>query len=157
MPHGHCYLWQTPLVWLHVTSDALIAFSYFSIPAMLLFFVRKRGDVPFSGVFALFGAFIVLCGTGHLMDIWTLWHPAYWVSGVERAITGLVSFYTALRLVELLPQFLALKTPKQLELVNQELERQIVERERAQATLRQIVAGTASVTGEKFFQPWSAI
>ncbi|MCD8489588.1 MAG: ATP-binding protein [Desertifilum sp.] len=151
MPHGHCYLWQTPLVWLHVTSDALIAFSYFSIPAMLLFFIRKRGDIPFSNVFAMFGAFIVLCGTGHLMDIWTLWHPAYWLSGVERAITGLVSFYTALRLVELLPQFLALKTPKQLELVNQELERQIVERERAQATLRQIVAGTASVTGEKFF------
>ncbi|MBF2026437.1 MAG: diguanylate cyclase, partial [Oscillatoriales cyanobacterium C42_A2020_001] len=60
IPHGHCYLWQTPLVWLHLTSDAFIAIAYFSIPAMLIYFVRKRSDVPFSKVFILFGAFIVL-------------------------------------------------------------------------------------------------
>lgn len=135
IPHGHCYLWQTPLVWLHVISDALIAIAYFSIPAMLVYFVRKREDIPFSKVFLLFGAFIVLCGTGHLLDIWTLWHPAYWVSGVERAITALVSCYTALQLVELLPQFLSLKSPKQLELVNQELQQQIAQRKQAEAML----------------------
>ncbi|WP_421657785.1 ATP-binding protein [Leptothermofonsia sp. ETS-13] len=135
IPHGHCYLWQTPLVWLHVVSDALIAIAYFSIPAMLVYFVRRREDIPFSNVFMLFGAFILLCGTGHLLDIWTLWHPAYWVSGAERALTALVSCYTALRLVELLPQFLALKSPMQLELVNQELEQQIIERKRAEALL----------------------
>ncbi|EKQ70001.1 signal transduction histidine kinase [Leptolyngbyaceae cyanobacterium JSC-12] len=135
MPHGHCYLWQTPLVWLHLISDALIAIAYFSIPAMLIYFVRKREDVPFSRVFALFGAFIVLCGIGHLLDIWTLWHPAYWVSGVERAITALVSCYTALKLAELLPQFLSLKSPKQLEQLNQELEKEIVRRKQAEALL----------------------
>jgi signal transduction histidine kinase/DNA-binding response OmpR family regulator len=151
IPHGHCYLWQTPLVWLHVMSDALVAIAYYSIPAMLIYFVRKREDIPFTNVFVLFGAFIVLCGTGHLLDIWTLWHPAYWLSGVERAITALVSCYTALRLVELLPQFLSLQSPKQLELINQELETQIVERKRAEATLRHIVAGTASVIGGEFF------
>jgi len=72
IPHGHCYLWQTPLVTLHVMSDALIAIAYFSIPALLIYFVRKRGDVPFSNVFVLFGAFIILCGAGHLLNIWTL-------------------------------------------------------------------------------------
>lgn len=140
IPHGHCYLWQTPLVWLHLTSDALTAIAYFSIPAMLIYFVRKRGDVPFSDVFLLFGAFIVLCGTGHLLDIWTLWHPAYWVSGVERAITAFVSCYTALKLVELLPQFLALKTPEQLELVNAAnaaLENEIRERIATERALQQ--------------------
>jgi two-component system, sensor histidine kinase and response regulator len=135
IPHGHCYLWQTPLVWLHVVSDALIAIAYFSIPAMLVYFVQKRDDMPFSKVFLLFGAFIVLCGTGHLLDIWTLWHPAYWVSGVERAITALVSCYTALQLVELLPQFLSLKSPMQLERVNQELQQQIAHRKQAEAML----------------------
>lgn len=151
IPHGHCYLWQTPLVWLHLVSDALIAVAYFSIPAMLIYFVRKRGDIPFSKVFLLFGAFIVLCGTGHLLDIWTLWHPAYWVSGVEQAVTALVSCYTALQLVELLPQFLALQTPERLEAINRELEQQIQERHRAEATLQTIVAGTSSVTGNDFF------
>jgi signal transduction histidine kinase/DNA-binding response OmpR family regulator len=149
--HGHCYLWQTPLVSLHILSDALIAIAYFSIPTMLIYFVSKRSDVPFSNVFILFGAFIILCGTGHLLDIWTLWHPDYWLTGIEKAITALVSCYTALELIELLPQFLALQTPEQLQAINRELEIQIAERQRTEETLQTIVAGTASVTGDEFF------
>jgi two-component system sensor histidine kinase/response regulator len=151
IPHGHCYLWQTPLVGLHLISDALIAIAYFSIPAMLIYFVNKRGDIPFSNVFILFGAFIVLCGAGHLLDIWTLWHPDYWISGIERALTALVSCYTALQLVELLPQFLALQTPEQLEAINKELQKQIAERQQTEETLQTIVSGTAAVTGDEFF------
>ncbi|MCL1465204.1 ATP-binding protein [Argonema galeatum] len=151
MPHGNCYLWETPLVWLHVLSDLFIAIAYFSIPAMLIYFIYKRNEIPFLGVFGLFGAFIILCGTGHLLEIWTLWHPAYWVSGLEKALTALVSCYTAVEMGVLLPQFLALKTPEQLEVVNRELQNQIVERERAEEVLHNIVVATASVTGEKFF------
>ena len=151
IPHGHCYLWQTPLVSLFVVSDALIAIAYFSIPVMLIYFVRKRGDLPFSKIFVMFGAFIVLCGIGHLLDILTLWYPAYWVSGLERAMTALVSCYTALQLSELLPQFLALKTPDHLEAINQELEKQVAERQRTEETLQAIVAGTSSVAGNDFF------
>ncbi|MGB3533466.1 MAG: ATP-binding protein [Microcoleaceae cyanobacterium] len=114
MPHGSCYLWQTPLIWLHVVSDALIAIAYFSIPIMLIIFVCKRKDLPFLKVFVLFGLFIISCGVGHLLDVWTLWHPAYWLSGIEQAFTALISCYTALELVTLLPLFLALKTPEQL-------------------------------------------
>ncbi len=151
IPHGHCYLWQTQLVSLHIVSDLLIAIAYYSIPAMLIYFVHKRQDVPFSKIFVLFGAFIILCGTGHLLSIWTLWYPAYWLTGIEQALTALVSCYTALQLVTLLPQFLALRTPEQLEAINQELQNQIVERQQAEQILQSIVAGTASVTGEEFF------
>lgn len=151
IPHGHCYLWQTPLVGLHVISDLLIAIAYFSIPAMLLYFVCKRPSVSFSNLFVLFGAFIILCGTGHLIDIWTLWYPVYWLSGIEHAITALVSCYTALRLVELLPRFLAMKSPEELEVINQQLQQEVVERQRAEEALRTIATGTASVTGEAFF------
>lgn len=136
MPHGHCYLWQTPLVWLHITGDFLIAIAYFSIPAMLIYFVFKRRDVPFLGIFGLFGAFIILCGTGHLLEIWTLWHSAYWLSGIEKAITALVSCYTAGSMVTLLPQFLSLKTPQQLEELNIKLQREIAVREDAELALR---------------------
>jgi two-component system sensor histidine kinase/response regulator len=136
MPHGHCYLWQTPLVWLHITGDFLIAIAYFSIPTMLIYFVLKRRDVPFLGIFALFGAFIILCGTGHLLEIWTLWHSAYWLSGIEKAITALISCYTAGSMVTLLPQFLSLKTPQELEAINIKLEREIAVREDAELALR---------------------
>ncbi|HLP89851.1 MAG TPA: ATP-binding protein [Nostocaceae cyanobacterium] len=151
IPHGHCYLWQTPLVALHVVSDALIAIAYFSIPTMLIYFIYKRKDIPFSSVFALFGAFIVLCGFGHLLDIWTLWYPYYWVSGIERAITAFVSCFTALQLVDLLPKFLSLKSPEQLARLNQELEQQIAERKKTEETLRAIILGTSSFIGEDFF------
>ena len=136
MPHGHCYLWQTPLVWLHITGDFLIAIAYYSIPAMLIYFVFKRRDVPFLGIFALFGAFIILCGTGHLLEIWTLWHSAYWLSGIEKAITALVSCYTAGAMVTLLPQFLSLRTPQEVEAINLKLQREIAVREDAELALR---------------------
>ena len=136
MPHGHCYLWQTPLVWLHVTGDFLIAIAYYSIPAMLIYFIFKRRDVPFLGIFALFGAFIILCGTGHLLDIWTLWHSAYWLSGIEKGITALVSCYTAGSMVTLLPQFLSLKTPQELEAINSKLQSEIAVRKEVELALR---------------------
>ncbi|MCL1465912.1 GAF domain-containing protein [Argonema galeatum] len=135
MPHGHCYLWQTPLVWLHVVSDLLIALAYFSIPVMLIYFIYKRRDVPFMGIFALFGAFIIFCGTGHLLEIWTLWHSAYWLSGIEKATTALISCYTAGQMITLLPQFLSLKTPQELEVINRKLQREISDRENVELAL----------------------
>ncbi|MGA9382366.1 MAG: PAS domain-containing protein, partial [Phormidium sp.] len=136
IPHGHCYLWKPPLVGLHLVSDLLIAIAYFSIPSLLIYFVCKRKDIPFHKVFFLFSAFIILCGLGHLLEVWTLWHPAYWLTGIESALTALVSCYTALQMVNLLPQFLALQTPEQLEVLNVELQREIIEKQKAEFALR---------------------
>ncbi|MEH1815857.1 MAG: ATP-binding protein [Nostoc sp.] len=136
IPHGHCYLWQTNLVWLHILSDAFIALSYYSIPATLFYFVRKRQDLPFDWIFLLFSGFIVACGTTHLMDIWTLWYPTYWVSGFLKAVTATISVITALELVPLVPQALALPSPTQLEQANQELQTQIAERLSVEEELR---------------------
>ncbi|MBD1843233.1 response regulator [Cyanobacteria bacterium FACHB-63] len=136
IPHGHCYLWQTGLVWLHITGDALIALSYYSIPITLFFFVRKRQDLPFEWIFLLFGAFIISCGTGHLLDIWTLWHPDYWISGGLKAVTAIVSVLTAVELYPLIPKALALPSPTQLALTNQALQVQIGERRQAELELK---------------------
>ena len=136
IPHGHCYLWQTKLVWLHVASDSLIAIAYFSIPITLLYFISKREDLPFDWIFAMFGAFIVACGITHLFEIWTLWHPTYWLSGTMKAITAIISFATAILLVNLIPQALALPSPAQLAFANQLLEAEIVERQLAESALK---------------------
>jgi two-component system, NtrC family, sensor kinase len=136
IPHGHCYLWQTKLVWLHVASDSIIAIAYFSIPITLLYFISQREDLPFDWIFAMFGAFIVACGITHLFEIWTLWHPTYWLSGTMKAITAIISFATAILLVELIPQALALPSPAQLEFANQLLEAEIVERQLAETALK---------------------
>jgi hypothetical protein len=138
IPHGHCYLWKPELVGLHIVSDSLIALAYYSIPITLVYFVRKRHDVPFHWIFWLFGTFIVACGTTHLMEIWTLWHPIYWLSGSIKAITAIASVYTAFELVSLVPQALALPSPGQMETTNQELQHQITERQRAEDSLQKL-------------------
>ncbi|OUL33777.1 hybrid sensor histidine kinase/response regulator [Nostoc sp. T09] len=136
IPHGHCYLWKTGLVWLHIISDATIALAYYSIPFLLIYFISKRKDVPFNGVFLLFGAFIIACGTGHLMEIWTLWHPNYWIAGGLKAFTAIISIYTAFALIYLMPQALTLPSPAQLEAINRVLTSEIVERKRIEKELR---------------------
>ncbi len=132
MAHGHCYLWNSELVWLHVSADSLIAFSYYSIPVTLVYFVQKRKDLPFDWIFLLFGSFIILCGTTHLMEIWTLWHPTYWTAGFLKAFTALVSIGTAASLIPLIPKALALPSPAQLEAANLALGQEVVERKRAE-------------------------
>ncbi len=39
-PHGHCYLWKAEILWLHVTSDAVIALAYYSIPIALIYLAQ---------------------------------------------------------------------------------------------------------------------
>ena len=135
IPHGHCYLWKPGLVWLHVVSDSLIALAYYSIPLMLVYFVWKKGDLPFDWMFLMFGTFIVACGTTHVMEIWTLWHPTYWLSGFIKVITAFASVSTAVLLMPLIPKALALPSPAQLEAANVALQNEITERKRAEKQL----------------------
>jgi len=151
VPHGHCYLWQLPLVTLHGVSDALTAIAYFSIPLTLLHFIRQRKDNPFRSALLLFSLFILACGVCHVFDIWTLWFPHYRLAGVIKAITALVSCVTAVKLWTWTPQFLALPSPEALERANQQLSDEIEQRRKSQQILQQVVKGTATATGEAFF------
>ena len=149
VPHGHCYLWQTNLVSLHVVSDALIALAYYSIPITLFYLVRKRHDLPFEWVFLLFAAFIVSCGTTHILDIWTLWYPTYWVSGLVKAFTALISVIAAVQLFPLMPKVLALPSPAQLENANLALHAQVTERLRIEKELKRYQTQLESLVAER--------
>jgi len=121
MPHGYCFLWRPDVLWLHVLSDAVIALAYFGIPFVLIYFIRKRPDVPFQLVFLLFGAFILLCGATHVISIWVLWHPNYYTEGVLKALTAVASVGTLFMAVKLMPQVLAFPSPAQLHEANAKL------------------------------------
>ncbi|HSV35647.1 MAG TPA: ATP-binding protein, partial [Ramlibacter sp.] len=121
----------------HVASDSLIALAYLLIPWSILNFVRKRHDIPFGWIAWLFGAFIVACGLTHVMDVWTLWDPVYWYSGVMKAFTAAVSLGTAWALYRLMPQAIALPSAAQLRTINASLEREIASRRRAELALTQ--------------------
>jgi len=108
MPHGFCFLWNAKLLWLHALSDGLIFAAYLTIPFTLIYFARQRRDMRYRWMFWCFGAFIVSCGFTHGMDVWTLWHPDYWVSGIIKAITAVASVATAVLLVNLAPEAMAI-------------------------------------------------
>src|SRR6185312_6269750 len=78
IPHGYCMQWDVPLIVTYVITDALVALSYYSIPAALfLIAFRKRQAVPVQPLLILFGLFIAFCGGGHAIDIVSLWKPLY--------------------------------------------------------------------------------
>ncbi|PWB80682.1 MAG: hybrid sensor histidine kinase/response regulator [Candidatus Methylomirabilota bacterium] len=135
-PHGYCFLWTRPLLWLYIVSDSLITLSYYSIPIALIYFVRKRRDLAFNWVFLFFAVFIVACGTTHLMALWTLWSPLYWLDAAVKAVTAAASVVTAVALWPLIPKALALPSPAQLEAANLSLQEEVCERHRAQEALR---------------------
>lgn len=130
MPHGMCYLWIPQLVWLHLISDSLIGLSYITISTTLAYLVyRARRDIPFHWIFLAFGLFIVACGATHLMEVWTIWQPHFWLSGYVKLVTAIASVATAVVLPPLIPKVLELvrsaklsdERKAELEGANQEL------------------------------------
>ena len=69
-------------------------------------------------MFVSFGMFILACGTTHIMEIWTLWHGTYWLSGAIKVVTAMASVPTAILLVQLVPRMLALPSPGAMRLEN---------------------------------------
>jgi PAS domain S-box-containing protein len=135
MPHGYCYLWDPRMVWLHVISDGLITLSYYCIPVILIYFIRKNRDLPFNRIFWMFGTFILACGTTHLMEIWNVWHGDYLMAGVVKAITAAVSVLTALMLIPLIPKVISLPGRMHLQEMNRKLVEEIAERKRFDAPI----------------------
>ena len=148
MPHGMCYLWQPGTLWLNVASDGLIAGAYYAIPFSLYYLVHeRRREIPYPGIILMFAAFIVLCGTTHLMEIWTVWHPDYRVAGALKALTGVISVATMFALFKIIPHAMQLRSPEQLQQevsartaelanLNVELGAQVEARSRAETQLR---------------------
>ncbi len=138
IPHGHCYLWKPGLLWLHILSDAFIALAYYSIPLALIYFVRQRQNIAFKGILILFSLFIFSCGTTHIMSIWTVWHSDYWLSGLIKAITAIISLLTAFEMIPTLPKALALRSPEELAIANKALELEVANRQQAEIALHQL-------------------
>ena len=129
VPRRICGEWSTGLILLHNLSDGLIWLSYIAIPFVLVYFIRRRSDMPFPWIFWLFGAFIVLCGTTHLMEVVLFYWPHYRLAGLIKLATAIASVSTVIALVPVTPVALALRNPR-------ELEREIAERQRVEDALR---------------------
>ena len=148
-PHGHCYLWNEQLVFLHVLSDTLITLSYFTIPLALIVLVKRRDDLKFNYMFLMFAVFIFACGTTHLVNILNVWYGAYWLSGTIKAITAIASVGTAILVWPLIPKALALPSNAQLVELNNQLQNEIAENRRKQEEVERLSADLQSLVTQR--------
>jgi PAS domain S-box-containing protein len=132
-PHVQDLLWQAKLPWHQLTADALTGIADCVMPILLIYFVRKRPDLQLDKLIFLFSAFTIACGTTQFLEIWTLWYPTDWLSGLLNVAIAIVSVWTVIELRSALPQLLQLPS---LKVTNENLEREIAERQRMEAALR---------------------
>jgi PAS domain S-box-containing protein len=136
MPHGMCFFWNPPVLWLNVLSDSLIAACYYAIPFYLVYLVRKRRNLAFKGIFLAFAVFILACGATHVLGAVTIWNPVYRLEGVLKAVTALASVTTLLMLIPAMPALVRIPTSSQLAEINRALAKEIHERRAAEAAVR---------------------
>jgi len=137
VPHGYCIGWWTPLVSTFVVSDLLTFLAYFSMPIGLIYFSRHRKDFPFPWFLWMSAAFILACGSTHLLDVIVLWRPVYGLSALTKAATAVISVVTATALWPLIPKALTLPSPALLQQMNADLQREIAHRQGIEEALRQ--------------------
>jgi PAS domain S-box-containing protein len=124
-----CGNWTPGHGWLHILSDLGVWSAYLAIPCVLGYFHLRRKDLPFRNIFLLFAAFILACGTTHLIEAAIFWWPAYRLAGVVKLFTAFVSWATVLALIPVTPKILAMRSPE-------ELEREITARRAAEDALQ---------------------
>jgi signal transduction histidine kinase len=122
-PHGFCLTWDPGLLWLDALSDGVTMLAYFSIPLAMLWFMRRRQDMPNRWLALLFVAFIVACGATHGLALLTLWVPAYRVEGIAKLITACLSIVTAIALWPLVPRLLKVPSTADMAAKHRELAR----------------------------------
>ena len=130
IPHGFCLSWNPILLWLHIISDTAIVLSYYSIPISILYFIRKRKEMPYAWFLVMAALFIIACGTTHLMSIILIWIPLYWLDGYLKAFTAIISVATAIAAVWVIPFVLRLPSNAELQNANNDLAFQIAEKEK---------------------------
>ncbi len=143
MPHGHCYFWKPEVLWTNVVGDGIIVIAYFTIPFALYYFVNKRQDIKYPGLFVLFALFIFSCGLTHLLDIFSVWIPIYRFEGLLKLFTGIISITTAILLIKILPEALKIPTRKAYAEANTKLQNKTYELEKHNEYLKQLAYATS--------------
>ncbi len=131
-------------------ADLLIGVAYASI-SVTVWALLRRIKVPFSLVILGFGVFIGACGCTHFMEVWTLWHPDYWIAALIKTITAIASLGTGIHLYRLRHPIIALaetaavaaqrgmileKQALDLTEINKVLQREVSERKTAESELK---------------------
>jgi PAS domain S-box-containing protein len=115
IPRDYFLSWSRVLLWLHVAYDLLIALAYYSIPLILVNFIRKPENSPHPWLVVLFNGFIVTCGTLHLLSAVTISIPLYWLDDLLKVFTAILSIATVMLMTWIIPRSLSLPSATLME------------------------------------------
>ncbi|MDJ0517627.1 MAG: ATP-binding protein [Trichodesmium sp. MO_231.B1] len=135
---GDCWRDPPQLVWLQTTSNILITFAFYSIAALIIYFIHKRQDIERSWIIPILAICILSYATTHLIETWSLWYPSDLLSGLLQAVTAIISILIASIIVLLIPTALTIPSPNQLQLVNAELASEIQRRQQAEKLVQTV-------------------
>jgi hypothetical protein len=99
LPRGDEYLWTPRLLELELAANALLALACLAMAATLVRrAVGKRAGLSRRTQVAL--AFFVACASAtHILDLWVIWAPRYWVDALVRGLAAVVAAATAIALI----------------------------------------------------------
>lgn len=140
LPRGTCYLWQRNVILLHTFADGISAAAFFVIPVMLLALVRKRKRMSIGWIFWALAISFLLSGITHILNIVTIWQPAYGVEAAIKIATGAAWLVAAAALLKGIPHFLAMPMPEEMSAMNRSLAQQINLNRKSEERLRQLNA-----------------
>jgi chemotaxis family two-component system sensor kinase Cph1 len=115
MARWHCGQWSGFHGWLYIISNLLIFAAYFTIPALIYYYVRKKTTIQFKALAIWFILFIFFCGSTHLVDAIIFWFPVYRFNALLLICTAIVSWATIMELIRVLPIAFTMKTNNELE------------------------------------------
>jgi hypothetical protein len=98
MPRGHDYFWTPKLLVLEGVSNLVLALAGFVLAAA---FLRRRAGraVPSGRTWTVLALGIGLAAVTHLLDVWLIWAPLYWLDALVRCMAALVAIVAAVILI----------------------------------------------------------
>ena len=122
---GDCYDWNLALVWLHLVGNLAVALTFYSIPPILIYEVRKQKDLLFPPKLWWLNAFVISCGTIYFLEVWSIWEPIYWLIGGIKIVAVIVFIVMANQIFPHIPQVLSLLDGQHLITFDRQLDQQI--------------------------------
>lgn len=130
LPRDKCGGWGEILPIISQTANLLIALAYILIPLILFSMYRrlkKKEVIPKIDILLWFGAFIILCGFGHICDYFAFSWPAYRFFTLIDILTAIASIGTCAKIPEAVEEILKLPSRADLEKANKEKDTQLIE------------------------------
>jgi len=99
MPRGHDYFWTPTLLVLEGVSNLVLGIAGFLLAAA--FWRRRAGRaVPSGRSWTVLALGVGLAAVTHLLDVWLIWAPLYWLDALVRCLAALVALAAAITLLK---------------------------------------------------------